>query len=238
MGGDRSALETRLRLGDIAFGGEYTVSNSTFGILANIGTGDVDYYGVKAYAAHRFGDFNLVGQIGWMMTSNDIAHSFGDKVDLDANIYTVGARGEWAWSLSENWRMVPYLGLNYLRVDTDAFTTAKGFDVDDLSQDLLNMPVGVAFSGKIDTKSGWSMKPVADIAYVHTFGDVDAQSSTKVGDAVMSTNLDVWTESVGRVRLGLEAAKDNMAFGVTLGGAAGDNDYREIYGQINAKYVF
>ncbi len=251
MGGDRSALETRTRLGGIAFGGEYTVSNSTFGILANIGTGDVegqgdnngvdndvDYYGVQAYAAHRFGDFNLVGQIGWVMTSNDIAHSSGDKVDLDANIYTVGARGEWAWSLSENWRMVPYLGLNYLHVDTDAFTTAKGFNVDDLSQDLLNMPVGVAFSGKIDTKSGWSMKPVADIAYVHTFGDVDAQSSTKVGDAVMSTNLDVWTESVGRVRLGLEAAKDNMAFGVTLGGAAGDNDYREIYGQINAKYVF
>lgn len=251
MGGDRSALETRTQLGGIAFGGEYTVSDSTFGVLANIGTGDVegqgdndgvdndvDYYGIQAYAAHRFGDFNLVGQLGWVMTSNDITHRSGDKVDLDANVYTVGARGEWAVHLSENWRMVPYVGFNYLHVDTDGYTTAKGFGVDDDGQDLFNMPVGVAFSGRIDTKSGWSMRPVADIAYVHTFGDTDVSSSTRVGEAAMSTNLDVWTESAGRVRFGLEAAKDNMAFGVTLGGAAGDNDYRAIYGQINAKYVF
>ena len=54
----------------------------------------------------------------------------------------------------------------------------------------------------------------------------------------MATDMDVWSENVGRVRFGLEAQKDNMSFGFTLGGAAGSDDHREVYGQINAKYVF
>ena len=251
MGGGHSALETRTQLGGLAVGGEYTSGNMTFGVLANVGTGDVegrgnndgadndvDYYGIQAYAAQRFGSFNLVGQLGWMMTKHDVTHRLGDKADIDANVWTVGARGEWAYNFNDSVRMVPYVGVNWLRVSTDGYTTAKGFAAGDVDQDLFNVPVGVAFSGHLGEAGGWQMRPTADIAYVHTFGDTDVETSTRVGSAAMTTNLDVWSENVGRVRLGFEAAKDNMAFGLTLGGAAGSDDYREIYGQINAKYVF
>lgn len=251
FGGGRDALETRTQLGGVSVGGEYTADDWTFGVLANIGTGDVegqgdndgvdndvDYYGVSAYAARRLGVFNLVGQLGWSMTSNDVSHDSGDKADIDANVFTVGARGEWAWSFNETYRVVPYVGVNYLRVNTDSYKTDLGFDADDADQDLVNLPVGVIFSGTFSTQGGWSLRPTADIAYVHTFGDTDMDVDTTVGAAVMSTNLDVWSEDVGRVRLGFEAGKDNLAFGFTLGGAVGDADYSEIYGQVHAKYLF
>lgn len=251
MGGSRDMLESKTKLGGLAAGGEYTTSDWTFGALMNLGTGevkgqghnagvknDVDFYGVQGYAAKRLGQFNVVGQAGWVMTKNDIKHAMGDSADVDANVYTVGARGEMQMALTDSVAMVPYVGVNYLRVETDGYTTKKGFKVDEVTQDLVNVPVGVAVKGDFGDMAGWQMKPVADIAYVHTFGDTNVEAQTGVGAATMATDMDVWSENVGRVRFGLEAQKDNMSFGFTLGGAAGSDDHREVYGQINAKYVF
>ena len=251
MGGSRDMLESKTKLGGLAAGGEYTMGDWTFGALMNLGTGevkgqghnagvknDVDFYGVQGYAAKRLGQFNVVGQAGWVMTKNDIKHAMGDSADVDANVYTVGARGEMQMALTDSVAVVPYVGVNYLRVETDGYTTKKGFKVDDVTQDLVNVPVGVAVKGDFGDMAGWQMKPVADIAYVHTFGDTNVEAQTGVGAATMATDMDVWSENVGRVRFGLEAQKDNMSFGFTLGGAAGSDDHREVYGQINAKYVF
>lgn len=251
MGGSRDMLESKTKLGGLAAGGEYTTGDWTFGALMNLGTGevkgqghnagvknDVDFYGVQGYVAKRLGQFNVVGQAGWVMTKNDIKHAMGDSADVDANVYTVGARGEMQMALTDSVAMVPYVGVNYLRVETDGYTTKKGFKVDDVTQDLVNVPVGVAVKGDFGDMAGWQMKPVADIAYVHTFGDTNVEAQTGVGAATMATDMDVWSENVGRVRFGLEAQKDNMSFGFTLGGAAGSDDHREVYGQINAKYVF
>lgn len=251
MGGSRDMLESKTKLGGLAAGGEYTTGDWTFGALMNLGTGevkgqghnagvknDVDFYGVQGYAAKRLGQFNVVGQAGWVMTKNDIKHAMGDSADVDANVYTVGARGEMQMALTDSVAMVPYVGVNYLRVETEGYTTKKGFKVDDVTQDLVNVPVGVAVKGDFGDMAGWQMKPVADIAYVHTFGDTNVEAQTGVGAATMATDMDVWSENVGRVRFGLEAQKDNMSFGFTLGGAAGSDDHREVYGQINAKYVF
>ncbi|MDO4936582.1 MAG: autotransporter outer membrane beta-barrel domain-containing protein [Sutterellaceae bacterium] len=251
MGGSRSMLETKTQLGGLAFGGEYTQGDWTIGALANVGTGevkghgdnggvknDVDYYGLQAYAARRIGDFNIVGQAGWMTTSNDIVHGSGDSADVDADVWTVGARGEMNLKFSDELSFVPYVGVNYLRVSTDGYTTKKGFKVEDTDQNLVNMPIGVAVSGTKSFDSGWIVKSVFDVGYVHMFGDTNVEADTLVGQARMGTDLDVWSENVGRARLGFEAQKDAMALGFGLGMAAGSDDYREVYGQVNVKYVF
>lgn len=251
MGGDSGALETKTELGGITVGGEYTMGDMTFGVMGNFGTGDVegegdnkgaendvDYYGIQGYAAKRIGQFNLVGQMGFMMTKNDVTSADGDSADIDATVFTIGARGEMAFELSKSCQAVPYIGLNYLRVTTDGYNTAKGFSVGDIDQNLVNMPIGVAFSGNMDLASGWTLRPTVDVAYVHTFGDTDADVTTRFGDAAINTDLDVWSENVGRVGFGLEARKDALAIGGQIGGAFGDNDHREFYGQINVKYLF
>ena len=242
MGGDSGALETKTELGGITVGGEYTMGDMTFGVMGNFGTGDVegegDNDGVQGYAAKRMGQFNLVGQMGLMTTKNDVTSADGDSADTDATIFTIGARGEMAFQLSKSCQAVPYVGLNYLRVATDGYNTAKGLSVDDMDQNLVSMPIGVAFSGNMDLASGWTLRPTVDVAYVHTFGDTDVEATTKFGDAAINTNLDVWSENVGRVGFGLEARKDALSFGGQIGGAFGDNDHREFYGQLNVKYLF
>ena len=251
MGGSRVMLESKTKLGGLAAGGEYTTGDWTFGALMNLGTGevkgqghnvgvknDVDFYGLQGYAAKRLGNFNVVGQAGWMMSKNDIKHGMGDTADVDANVYTVGARVEMSLALTQSVTMVPYVGVNYLRVDTDGYTTKKGFKVEEVNQDLINVPVGVVVTGDFGNMAGWQMKPVADVAYVHTFGDTNVDADTGVGAATMATDLDVWSENVARVRFGMQAQKDNVSVGFTLGGATGSDDHKEVYGQINAKYVF
>ena len=251
MGGDSGALETKTELGGITVGGEYTMGDMTFGVMGNFGTGDVegegdndgvkndvDYYGVQGYAAKRMGQFNLVGQMGLMTTKNDVTSADGDSADIDATIFTIGARGEMAFQISKSCQAVPYVGLNYLRVATDGYNTAKGLSVDDMDQNLVSMPIGVAFSGNMDLASGWTLRPTVDVAYVHTFGDTDVEATTKFGAAAINTNLDVWSENVGRVGFGLEARKDALSFGGQIGGAFGDNDHRAFYGQLNVKYLF
>ena len=251
MGGDSGALETKTELGGITVGGEYTMGDMTFGVMGNFGTGDVegegdnngakndvDYYGVQCYTAKRMGQFNLVGQMGLMTTKNDVTSADGDSADIDATIFTIGARGEMAFQISKSCQAVPYVGLNYLRVATDGYNTAKGLSVDDMDQNLVSMPIGGAFSGNMDLASGWTLRPTVDVAYVHTFGDTDVEATTKFGDAAINTNLDVWSENVGRVSFGLEAPKDALSFGGQIGGAFGDNDHREFYGQLNVKYLF
>lgn len=235
----------------ITVGGEYTMGDMTFGVMGNFGTGDVegegdnngakndvDYYGVQGYTAKRMGQFNLVGQMGLMTTKNDVTSADGDSADIDATIFTIGARGEMAFQISKSCQAVPYVGLNYLRVATDGYNTAKGLSVDDMDQNLVSMPIGVAFSGNMDLASGWTLRPTVDVAYVHTFGDTDVEATTKFGAAAINTNLDVWSENVGRVGFGLEARKDALSFGGQIGGAFGDNDHREFYGQLNMKYLF
>ena len=251
MGGDSGALETKTELGGITVGGEYTMGDMTFGVMGNFGTGDVagesdnngakndvDYYGVQGYTAKRMGQFNLVGQMSLMTTKNDVTSADGDSADIDATIFTIGARGEMAFQISKSCQAVPYVGLNYLRVATDGYNTAKGLSVDDMDQNLVSMPIGVAFSGNMDLASGWTLRPTVDVAYVHTFGDTDVEATTKFGAAAINTNLDVWSENVGRVGFGLEARKDALSFGGQIGGAFGDNDHREFYGQLNMKYLF
>ena len=251
MGGDSGALETKTELGGITVGGEYTMGDMTFGVMGNFGTGDVegegdnngakndvDYYGVQGYTAKRMGQFNLVGQMGLMTTKNDVTSADGDSADIDATIFTIGARSEMAFQISKSCQAVPYVGLNYLRVATDGYNTAKGLSVDDMDQNLVSMPIGVAFSGNMDLASGWTLRPTVDVAYVHTFGDTDVEATTKFGAAAINTNLDVWSENVGRVGFGLEARKDALSFGGQIGGAFGDNDHREFYGQLNMKYLF
>lgn len=251
MGGDSGALETKTELGGITVGGEYTMGDMTFGVMGNFGTGDVegegdndgvkndvDYYGVQGYAAKRMGQFNLVGQMGLMTTKNDVTSADGDSADIDATIFTIGARSEMAFQISKSCQAVPYVGLNYLRVATDGYNTAKGLSVDDMDQNLVSMPIGVAFSGNMDLASGWTLRPTVDVAYVHTFGDTDVEATRKFGAAAINTNLDVWSENVGRVGFGLEARKDALSFGGQIGGAFGDNDHREFYGQLNVKYLF
>ena len=252
MGGSADFGAIKSELGGVVVGGEYSTGDWTFGALANVGTGsvkgqgnnagvdnDVDYYGAQIYTGKRFGQFNVVGQVGYLSTSNEISHSTValNKADVDADVITVGVRGEMRFDLTENTRMVPYIGLNYLRVGTDGYTTSQGVQVGDVDQNLFTLPVGVKYAGDMQTSSGWMWTPSVDVAYVAAFGDRDVDATTHVG-AVGQTTMDVWAESVVRTTIGVKAQKENFGFGVEAGGAFGSDDTQGLFGQVRVDYRF
>ena len=254
MGGSGDMNEMKVELGGVVVGGDYTMGDWTFGGLVNVGTGtvrgqgdngglknEVDYYGFEAYAAKRFGTFNVVGHVGYTATKNDVTDSsvgYAKADDLDADVWSIGVRGEMSYAMSSACRVVPYVGINYLRVGTDGYTASNGVSVDDVDQDLFTVPVGAAFTGTIATASGWAWTPSVDIAYIGAFGDRDVDADVRSGDALGSVSMDVWSESVGRARVGLEASKGNFGVGVMAGGVFGSDDTSGVFGQIRVRYAF
>lgn len=253
MGGSESFGEIKADLGGVIVGGEYTMGDWTFGALANLGTGtargqgdnsgvrnEVDYYGAQAYATKRFGSFGVTGMLGYTTTSNDVSHSTValNKADVDADVISLGVRGEARFDVTQNAYVVPYVGLNYMRVSTDGYDTTQGVTVDEIDQDLYTMPVGVKFVGNFASQSGWSFNPSVDVAYVAAFGDTDVEATTQVGQVFGHTTMDVWTENVGRATLGIEARKGQLGVGVHAGYAFGDEDTQELFGQVRVGYYF
>ncbi len=253
MGGSSDFGAIKADLGGLVVGGEYSANDWTFGALANLGTGtvrgqddnsgirnEVDYYGVQAYAGKRFGMMNVIGQVGYVTTSNDVSHTTvaNEKADIDADVLSVGVRGEMRFDLTQNSRLVPYIGFNYLRVNTDGYNTDQGLRVKEQDQDVFTVPVGVKFAGDMQTASGWVMTPSMDIGYVHAFGDRDTEARTQVGATTAHTTMDVWAESVVRTSFGLKAQKDNWGVGVQAGTALGSDDTQELFGQVRVDYRF
>ena len=140
--------------------------------------------------------------------------------------------------ITQNTRLVPYIGFNYLRVNTDGYNTDQGLRVKEQDQDVFMVPVGVKFAGDMQTASGWVMTPSMDIGYVHAFGDRDTQARTQVGATTAHTTMDVWAESVVRTSFGLKAQRENWGFGVQAGSALGSDDTKELFGQIRVDYHF
>lgn len=252
VGGGSGFGEIEYDLGGLVVGGEYTTNDWTFGALANLGTGsvdgkgdnskvenDVDYYGLQAYVGKRFGQFNLVGQVGYLMSENDISHNMigSNTADVDADVWTIGVRGEVRFDVTENSRVVPYVGVNYLRVSTDGYRTSQGVKVDDIDQNLWTTPIGVKYAGDLKTASGWVWTPSVDVAYIPAFGDDEVDATTDVG-AIGHTTMDVWSNSVGRMKLGITANKGNFGFGLEAGAAAGSDDLTEYFGQLRVDYRF
>ena len=252
IGGGSSFGEIEADMGGLVVGGEYTMNDWTFGALANLGSGsidgkgdnsgvenDVDYYGFQAYAAKRFGQFNLIGQLGYLMSDNDVEHNTvaRNTANVDADVFTIGAKGEFRYDITQNSRLVPYVGLNYLRVSTDGYTTSQGVHVDDIDQNLWTMPIGVKFAGDVASANGWKWTPSVDVAFIPAFGDDDVEATSYAG-SVAHTTMDVWSSSVGRLKFGVRGAKDNFGFGIEAGAATGSDDLTEYFGQVRVDYRF
>lgn len=250
FGGSRAALETKTKLGGVAAGGEYRTADFVAGAAALAGTGDVkgrgvnsdvtndvDYYGLELFAAKTFGSFNMGGLVGWTTSENDVKAD-GAAWKADAQVLTLGARVEYRQTLSDDWMLLPYAGLNWHRVKTDGVETREGWRSEKVEQDLFAMPVGLSIAGRFETGSGWRVIPSVDASFVHAFGDTDVNGKTVVQGVEMHAPLNVWAENAGRLSFGIAAERKGWTFGAQLGGAVGSDDMRAFEGRIRVGRVF
>lgn len=222
-------------------GADAVLANGTMiGGALTVGNGDVEsrgavidtkndatFYGLSAYVEHNFGGLSVKGDVTYLRTENDIAANFegvnmGGSMDSDA--ISVGVRTEFAAYSGEKFEVRPHFGLRYTNYSFDNY---RGTDIDDIN--VIEAPIGVAFTGKIDAAGGWKVAPELDLSVVPQLGDREAT----VVNAGAGVDQDVLEGGVFNAKIGLGVQKDNFTFGMNYqrgeGGQGRSNNAFQAY---------
>lgn len=182
---------------------------------------DFDMWGVSLYGNIKNDNSNIIGDIGFSQSSNDIKSKIiGNDVttDRDLDIFTMGIRAEKLYEKGDT-QIVPYTGLRYMSVNPDDYSTTyegnKLFDYDAERQDIWTLPLGVSFRNETVTKNGWNITPRVDLAYIWAFGDTDNSVTVNAGgghgDVLDYTVMDSGS-FLGSI--GVDFGKDDWAYGL------------------------
>lgn len=199
---------------------------------------DVDYYGGMIYGAVKGGaGMTYRAEIGYNRSSNDLTQwNTGTRItgSVDADAFHVGVSAEKEIRTGAGvW--TPFLGLQYMDLSLDDYSDSLGFRHEGDSAGLWNMPLGVSY--KLETTHGaWTYAPVVTLGYRFVFGD-DSIDETLSYNGVGSTfGTDVGEDSFF-TRVGFEAKKDNLGFGVHYGYERGSDTEANQWG-INCSFFF
>lgn len=231
--------------GDFADKGKYSS-----GVAFSYGSGDstgsaskneYDFWGLSYYGGIRNDDTNLIFDVGYSKNSSEIKGVV--NADPDTRIITLGVKGEKMYTNGHGTKFVPYAGLRYMNVDTDSYTgtidgkAAANYSPD--KADLWLLPVGVSITNETVSKSGWKVRPTADIAYVWTMGNNDnAMGITVPGiNAQDRLGYELMDSGFFVGRLGLEVEKDDWTYGVSYSYQKG-SDAQSNKWFVDVKYSF
>lgn len=207
---------------------------------------EYEYFGLSLYSNWRKGNFNIIGDLGYSMGDNEIKQDTSIvgriKADVDTEVATAGVRGEYLIQ-KDNFNIMPYAGLRYVRLNIDSFDTKNGngkmFHTEKEDADLFLVPVGVNISTQAVNQNGWTVKPKLDLAYIGALGD--KKSETKVGvagySAIDEIKVNMADSSAFSGSLGVEFKKDNKTFevGYSLYSSKHETENR---GTLSFKYNF
>ena len=214
---------------------------------------EADAYTFALYAAKTFGNFNFIGSLAYTRIDSDLEQSLpgalGAKqgkhtMDVQNDIYTLGLKGEYNIALSKSVQAVPYVGVRAVWMDTSdekskmAHQDAFDYDTDSITQ--VQFPIGVAFQGTTETKSGWTGRGVIDFSVTPVAGDKDVDTTITANGLTAEdvVNTEFADDLTGAVRIGISAEKDNMAFGGNLGFSTGGSRDGNVTFGLNARYRF
>lgn len=195
-GGATIGVDTNLtenyRLGlAVSVGGGDTESK---GHRFNKTDSDFDFWGIGLYSSYTDGMFGLSGDVSYTRTSFDVDQRMPGAMamnkltaDVDTDAITVGLTGEWRYLTENCLNIIPHIGVRYTHLETDSYRVKEkgrgtAFRVSSEKQNIWTFPVGVTFTGDVDTNSGWTIKPKADLGVIFAAGDVDADSKYRIGE--------------------------------------------------------
>lgn len=212
----------------------------------SISSNDFDAYGFTLYGSLKdeAAGTNLMADIGYVKTSNDITGHVNGKTltaDRDITAWTVGVRGEKEYVKGAS-QLVPYAGLRYVSLNPSAYDSYYGgqklFHNDADNQNLWLLPVGVSLRNETVTKSGWTITPKAELAYIFAFGDKDTDVDVDLGTGSASPLFYTVTDDGSWLgSLAVEAKKDVWTFGAGYSYQKGDDTKNEKW-FVNASYAF
>lgn len=216
---------------DLAHGNGFTTGAAlSFGTGTARGQGngggthnEIDYWGFHLYGIYTHDQFNLIGHVGYLETSNEISQ-LGYKGEPDVKTFSAGLRVEKPLALNETVTVMPHVGLRYLHIDMDSFS-AGGFRYGADKAGLIQTPVGVALNGSLKTANGMQVKPFIDITITPAFGDrkTDNRFGMEGGRVTDTLSTRIAGDTLYMARAGVEASHQNHSFGLNVGVGSGDD---------------
>lgn len=204
---------------------------------------DFDMWGVSLYGNVKNDDTNVIADIGFSESDNELtgtAMGKDIKADRDVSVFTVGVRAEKLYTNGST-QIVPYTGLRYYNVDPDSYTAyydgQKFGEYDADRQNIWTLPVGVSLRNETVTESGWRLTPKVDVAYIWAFGDTDNSFDLNTGSGVDTLDYTVMDSGSWLGSVGFEAGKDNWAFGVGYSYQKGSHEEANKW-FVNVEYSF
>lgn len=204
---------------------------------------DFDMWGVSLYGNVKNDDTNVIADIGFSESDNELkGNAMGKdiKADRDVSVFTVGVRAEKLYTNGST-QIVPYTGLRYYNVDPDSYTAyydgQKFGEYDADRQNIWTLPVGVSLRNETVTESGWRLTPKVDVAYIWAFGDTDNSFDLNTGSGVDTLDYTVMDSGSWLGSVGFEAGKDDWAFGVGYSYQKGSHEEANKW-FVNVEYSF
>ncbi|WP_431224144.1 autotransporter outer membrane beta-barrel domain-containing protein [Serratia sp. L9] len=251
-------VNTDTNYGGLIIGADHTFADSLaggdirFGLAANVGGGksktsnavsptenSFDFWGMTLYSAWNSDNFNITADFGFSKTKHEMkqyvpaALGLSDlKANVDTNLFSTGLRAQYVVS-TPAFDVLPHVGARYLHLNTNDFSTrnAQGelFSTKGNSQNIWSFPVGVSVYKDMVTKSGLNVKPVFDLSYIASTGDVRAKS--KVSMAGLNQSVDsgarVMDRSALEGRVGIELKKSNYSVGLNYSVQSSPNEMEQ-----------
>lgn len=204
---------------------------------------DFDMWGVSLYGNVKNDDTNVIADIGFSESDNELtgtAMGKDIKADRDVSVFTVGVRAEKLYTNGST-QIVPYTGLRYYNVNPDSYTAycdgQKFGEYDADRQNIWTLPVGVSLRNETVTESGWRLTPKVDVAYIWAFGDTDNSFDLNTGSGVDTLDYTVMDSGSWLGSVGFEAGKDDWAFGVGYSYQKGSHEEANKW-FVNVEYSF
>lgn len=199
---------------------------------------DVDYYGGMIYGAMKGGaGMTYRAEIGYNRSSNDLTQwNTGKRItgSVDADAFHVGVAAEKEIRTGSSvW--TPFLGLQYIDLSIDDYSDSLGFRHEGDSAGLWNMPVGVNYKYEV-ANGAWTYAPTVTLGYRFAFGDDSVDETLRYGSGAGSFGTEIAEDSFF-TRIGFEAKKDNIGFGVHYGYERGSDTEANQWG-INCSFFF
>ena len=231
--------------GDFAPTGKYhsgvAFSYGSGSSTGSVSKNDFDFWGLSYYGSIKNDATNVIFDAGYSKTSNDIKGAV--DIDSDTKVLTLGVKGEKLINNGHGTSYVPYAGLRYLNVDGGSYNGTIGGEVAaNYNNDKANiwmLPIGIGVQYETVTSDGWKLRPMADIAYVWTFGDNNSAMDVTVPGVNATDRLgyDIMDSGFFVGKLGVEAEKGDWTYGLGYayqkGGHAQNNKFT-----VNVTYSF
>lgn len=225
--------------GTAAIGAAFAYADGDISTKSGISTkNDVDYYGGMIYGSVKGGaGMTYRAEIGYNRSSNDLTQwNTGERItgSVDADAFHVGVAAEKEIRTGSSvW--TPFLGLQYIDLSIDDYSDSLGFRHEGDSAGLWNMPVGVNYKYEV-ANGAWTYAPTVTLGYRFAFGDDSVDETLRYDSGIGSFGTEIAEDSFFN-RIGFEAKKDNIGFGVHYGYERGSNTEANQWG-INCSFFF